>query len=70
MDSLTALHKLMKSHLTKHVQDFYNVLIQYNNLKSLLCSNIGTVLGDTFINITRRSLSKRPFCLLKQKIKR
>ena len=33
MDSLTASCKLMKSHLNKHVQDLYNLSIQYNGLK-------------------------------------
>ena len=60
-DSLTASRKLMKSHLIKHVQDLYNLSIQYNNLKSLLYSNIGIVLGNTLINIARRSLSKRRY---------
>ena len=32
--------------LTKHVQDFYNLSMQYNDLKSLLYSNSGIVLGD------------------------
>ena len=49
----------MKSHLTKHVQDLYNLSIQYNDSKSLIYSNIGIVLGKTVINIARRSLSKR-----------
>ena len=57
-DSLTASSKLMKSHLTEHVEDLYNLSIQYNDLKSLLYSNIGIVLGNTLINIARRSLSK------------
>ena len=35
-ESLTASHKLMKSHLTKHVQDLYNLSMQYNDLKSFL----------------------------------
>ena len=42
-DSLTASRKLMKSHLTKHVQDLYNLSMQYNDLKSLLYSNSGIV---------------------------
>ena len=33
-ESLAASHKLMKSHLTKHVQDLYNLSMQYNDLKS------------------------------------
>ena len=48
----------MKSHLTEHVEDLYNLSIQHNDLKSLLYSNIGIVLGNTLINIARRSLSK------------
>ena len=60
-DSLTASRKLMKSHLIKHVQDLYNLSIQHKNLKSLLYSNIGIVLGNTLINIARRSLSKHRY---------
>ena len=48
----------MKSHLTKHVKDLYNLSIQYKNLKSLLYSNIGVVLGNIFINIAWILLSK------------
>ena len=42
-DSLTASRKSIKSHLTKDVQDLYNLSMQYNGLKSLLCLNIGTL---------------------------
>ena len=66
-DSLTASRKLMKSHLTKHAQDLYNLSIQYNDLKSLLYSNKGIVLNNTLINISQRSLSKR--CYLPHKTK-
>ena len=66
-DSLTASYKLMKSHLTKHVQDLCNLSIQYNDLKSLLHSNIGILLGNTLINIGRRSLSKRCYLSFKTK---
>ena len=66
-DSLTASRKLTKSHLTMHVQDLYDLSIQFNDLKSLLYSNIGIVLGNTLINITRRSLSKRRYLSFKTK---
>ena len=66
-DSLTASRKLMKSHLTKHVQDLYNLSMQYNDLKSLLYSNSGIVLGNTLINIAQRSLSKRRYLSFKTK---
>ena len=66
-DTLTASRKLMKSHLTKHAQDLYNLSIQYNDLKSLLYSNKGIVLNNTLINISQRSLSKR--CYLPHKTK-
>ena len=66
-DSLTASHKLMKSHLTKHVQDLYNLSIQYNDLKSLLYSNSGILLGNILINIALRSLSKRRYLSFKTK---
>ena len=56
MDSLTASSKLIKSHLTKHVQDLYHVSMQYHDLKSLLYSNSGTVLGNALINIAQRLL--------------
>ena len=57
----------MKSHLTKHFQVLYNLSMQYKDLKSLLYSNIGIVLGNTFINMARRSLSKRRYLRLKTK---
>ena len=57
-DSLTASPKLMKSHLTKHVQDLYNLLKQYNDLKSLLYSNSGIALGNTLINVGLSLLRK------------
>ena len=67
-DSLTASRKLMKSHLTKHAQDLYNLLMQYNDLKSLLYSNSGIVLGNTtLINIAKGSLSKRRYSSFKTK---
>ena len=56
--SLTASCKLMESHLTKHVEDLYNLSIQYNDLKSLFYSNIGIVLDKTLINIAQISLLK------------
>ena len=57
-DSLTASPKLMKSHLTKHVQDLYNLLKQYNDLKSLLYSNSGIALGNTLIKVGLSLLRK------------
>ena len=68
-DSLTAQRKLMKSHLTKHVQDLYNLSIQYNDLKQLLYSNIGIVLGNTLLSHRDRFQNVLIY-LLKQKIKR
>ena len=66
-DSLTASRKLLKSHLTKYVQDLYNLSMQYNDLKSLLYSNSGIVLGNTLINITQISLSTRCYLSFKTK---
>ena len=66
-DSLTALRKLMKSHLIKHIHDIYNLSMQYNDLKSLLYSNKGIVLGNTLINIAQRSSSKRRYLPFKTK---
>ena len=60
-DSLAVSLNLMKSHLTKHVQNLYILSIQYNDLESLLYLNIGIVLGNTLINIARRSFSKRRY---------
>ena len=60
-DSLTASRKLMKSHLTEHVQDLYNLSMKYNDLKSLPYSNSGIVLGNTLMNIAQRSLLKRRY---------
>ena len=70
-DSLKASHKLLKSHLTRRVQDLYDLSMQYNYLKLLLSSNIGIVLGNTIINIARGSLSKHRYQSFKtKKIKR
>ena len=66
-DSLTISHKLMKSHLTKHVQDLRNLSIHYNDLKLFLCSDSGIVLGNTLISIARRLLSKYPSLSFKTK---
>ena len=70
-DSLTASRRLLKSHLTKHAHDLHNLSMQYNDLKSLLYSNSGIVLGNTLLNIAQRLLSKRcylSFETKKQKI--
>ena len=61
VNSLTASLKLMKSHLTKHVQDLQDLSIHYHDLKLLLYSNVGIVLGNMLINITKRSLSERGY---------
>ena len=66
-DCLKASRKLMKSHLTKHMQDLYNLSMQYNGLKSLLYSNVGIVPGNTLINIAQRLLSKRRYLFFKTK---
>ena len=60
-DSLAVSLNLMKSHLTKHVPDLDILSIQYNDLESLLYLNTGIVLGNTLINIARRSFSKRRY---------
>ena len=52
-DSSTDSRELVKSHLTKHVQDLYNLSIQCNDLKSLSYSNSGIVHSNTLINIAR-----------------
>ena len=57
----------MKSYLTKHVQDLYNLSIKYNDLKLLLYSNIGIVFGNTLINIAQKWLSKRLYLSFKTK---
>ena len=56
----------MKSHLTKHVQDLYNLSIQYNDLKQLLYSNIDIVLGNTLLSHRDRFQNVLIY-LLKQK---
>ena len=60
-DSLAVSLNLMKSHLTKHVQNLCILSIQYNDLESLLYLNIGIVLANTLINMARRSFSKRRY---------
>ena len=67
MDRFRESRKLMKSHLTKHVQDLYNLSIQYDDLKSLLYLNTGTVLGNTLINTAQRFSSKRRYLSFKTK---
>ena len=67
MDSLTASRKLMKSHSTKHAQDLYILSMQYNDLKPLLYSDIGIVLGNTVTNIAQRLLSKCRYLSFKTK---
>ena len=57
-----ALSNLTKRHLNKHVQDLYDLSMQFNDLKSLLYSNINIILGNALINIAQRSLFK-PSCL-------
>ena len=59
VDSSAVSPKLMKNHLTKHVQDLYGLSVQYNDFKSVLYSNTGIVLGNTLINIAQLLLSKR-----------
>ena len=66
-DSLTTSRKLMKTHLTQHIQDLYNLSIQCNDWKSLLYSNSDIVLGNTITNIARISLSKRRYLCFKTK---
>ena len=60
-DSLTASHKLMKSHITKNMKDLYYLSIQCNDLKSLLYLNVGIVLVSKLINIPQKLLSKRRY---------
>ena len=70
-DSLTEFSKLMKSDLNnKHVKDLYDLWMQYNDVKSLLYSNIDIALSNTLINIAQRSLSKRSYLSFETKIKR
>ena len=54
VNSLTASHKFMKSHLTEHVQDLYDLSMQYIDLKLLLYSNVDIILGNTLTNIATR----------------
>ena len=44
----------MKSHLTEHVQDLYDLSMQYIDLKLLLYSNVDIILGNTLTNIATR----------------
>ena len=67
MDNLKASWKVVKSHLTKHIQDLYDLSIQYNGLISLFYSNVGIVLGNARIKIARRLLAKRHFLSFKTK---
>ena len=66
-DSLTASRKLMKSHLTKLVQDLYSLSTQYNDFKSLLYSNFSIILGNAIINIAWKWLSKCCYLSFKTK---
>ena len=40
---------ILKSHLTKHIQDSYNFSTIYNDLRTLLLSETGHVFGKTII---------------------
>ena len=42
-------HNILKSHLTKHMQDLYNFSTIYNDLRTLLLSETGHVFGRTII---------------------
>ena len=67
VDSLTTSRKFMTSHLPKHMQDLSNLSMQYYDLKSLLCSNVDIVFGNTLINIAQRSISKCHYLSFKTK---
>ena len=57
MDSLTASRKLIKNHLTKHVQGLDDLSMQCIDLKLLHYSNVGIGLANTLIKIARLTLS-------------
>ena len=70
MDSSIASHKLMKSHLTKHVQELYGLWTQHNDLKSLLYSNVCIALGNILTSIVQRLFSKCRYLSFKTKNKK
>ena len=70
MDSFIASHKLMKSHLTKHVQKLYGLSTQHNDLKSLLYANGCIALGNTLTSIVQRLFSKCRYLSFKTKNKK
>lgn len=70
MDSSIASHKLMKSHLTKHVQELYGLWTQHNDLKSLLYSNVCIALRNILTSIVQRLFSKCFYLSFKTKNKK
>ena len=70
MDSSIASHKLMKSHLTKHVQELYGLWTQNNDLKSLLYSNVCIALGNILTSIVQRLFPKCFYLSFKTKNKK
>ena len=56
-----------KKSFNQDVQDFYNLSIQYNDLKLLLYSNNSIVLGNTLISIAQKLLSKLRYLSFKAK---
>ena len=58
---------ILKSHLTKHIQDLYSFSIRYNDLRTLLLSEIGHVFGEAIIFSTTKSLAKHRYLSIKTK---
>ena len=61
---------ILKSHLTKHIQDLYNFSVIYDDLRISLLSEIGHVFGKAIIFSITMSLAKHRYFSLKTKNKK
>ena len=58
---------ILKSNLTKHIQDLYNLTTIYNDLKTSLFTGIGQAFGKAVIFNITKSLAKHRYLSFKTK---
>ena len=58
---------ILKSHLAKHIQDLYNFSTRYNDLRTLLLSEMGHVFEKAIIFSVAKSLAKHGYLSIKTK---
>ena len=61
---------ILKSHLTKHIQDLDNITTLYNDLRTSLFTDIGQVFGKAIIFNITKSLAKHRYLSFKTKNKK